>query len=194
MRERIQRTYSQGTWTWIEVYSKLGIVNYNSLVLVSQLNNNYGILNKNSINAWFSAIGKSSRIVNLLFTGASQPSYAANLHVIAQLCHALINTFISVDQVRIPGMCWNWLYYGNMLGQALHSASLVARTESWLLGKIILWLTVHVWAYHLPQICLPGGSSKWASTSSMPRIHSPYRNTNHVTTLSQGSCSPVPRL
>ena len=40
--------------------------------------------------------------MNLLFTGASQPSYAANRHVIAQLSRTLINALVSVDQVRIP--------------------------------------------------------------------------------------------
>ena len=45
-------------------------------------------------------IGKLSGIVNLLSTGASQPSYAANRHVIAQLSRTLINAFVSVDQVR----------------------------------------------------------------------------------------------
>ena len=49
-------------WSRLQAgYSQLQLV----WVLVSQLNNNYSILNKNSINTWFSAIGKSSRIVNL---------------------------------------------------------------------------------------------------------------------------------
>ena len=64
-----------------------------------------------------------------------------------------INAFASVDQVRIPAMplskctCWTWwlLHYGNcLLGRALHLTSLVDRTESWFLGKIILSITVAV--------------------------------------------------
>ena len=108
MRGKIQRTYFQEwPWTWIEAGSKLGIVNYNSLAywFISSRNlshNHYGILNKKSLKARFSAIGKLSGIVNLLFTGASQPSYAANRHVIAQLSRTLINALVSVDQVRIP--------------------------------------------------------------------------------------------
>jgi len=108
MRGKIQPTYLQ-EWprTWIEVGSKLGIVDYNSLEywFISSRNlshNHYGILNKNSLKARLSAIGKPSGIVNLLFTGANQPSYVANHHVIAQLCCILINAFVSVDQVRIP--------------------------------------------------------------------------------------------
>ena len=152
MQGKIQPTYFQGwPWTWIEVGSKLGIVDYNSLAywFISSHNlshNHDGILNKNSLKARFSAIGKPSGIMNLLFTGASQPSYEANHHVIAQLCCTLINAFVSVDQERIPAnpdiRCMYWtrrlLYYGNnVLGWALHSASLVDRMESWLLGKII---------------------------------------------------------
>ena len=85
MRGKIQPTYFQGwPWTWTEVGSKLGIVDYKSLAywFISSRNlshNHYGILNKKSLKARFSAIGRPSRIVNS-FTSASQPSYAAKHH------------------------------------------------------------------------------------------------------------------
>ena len=77
----------------------------------------------------------------------------ANHHVIAWLRRTSINAFVSVDQVHIPAnpgiKCTRWtrrlLHYGNsMLDRALHSASLVDRMESWLLGKIILSISVAV--------------------------------------------------
>ena len=71
--------------------------------------------------------------MNLLFTIASQPSYEASRHVIAQLSPTLINAFISVNQVHIRAdvhVQHGDLHYGNCtLGQALHSASLVDRME-----------------------------------------------------------------
>ena len=157
MRGKIQPTYFQEwPWTWNEAGSKLGIVNYNSLAywFISSRNlsrNHYGILNKNSLKARFSAIGKLSGIVNLLSTCASQPSYAANGHVIAQLSRTLINALVSVDQVTSTHSSWctcwtQWLLHlGNcVLDQALHSASLVDKTERWVLGKINLSITVTV--------------------------------------------------
>ena len=63
----------------------------------------------------FSAIEKLSRIVNLLFTCASQPPFAANHHVIAQLCHTLNNAFVSVGQIRIPGIMLQNMYVLNMV-------------------------------------------------------------------------------
>jgi len=77
VRGKIQPTYSQGwPWTWIEVDSGLGIVDYNLLEhwFINSRNlshNHYGILNKNSLKAQFSVIGKPPGIVNLLFTGES---------------------------------------------------------------------------------------------------------------------------
>ena len=110
MRGKIQPTDLQG-WprTWIEVGSKLGIFDYNSIAywFISSCNlshNHDGTLNKNSLKVRFSAIGKPSGIVNLLFPSLSQPSYAANCHVMAQWCHTFVNTLVSVDQLHIPSL------------------------------------------------------------------------------------------
>ena len=90
----------------------------------------------------FSAIEKLSRIVNLLFTCASQPPFAANHHVIIKCRSNTHSRYNVTKHVRVEH---GDLHYGNcVLGQALHLVSLVDRMDSWLLGKTILPITVAV--------------------------------------------------